>query len=524
MSEHVLATPVNASSVLAVQVDGNTTLSKNTTVALVIAAATVLLPADALPGKKLSVVADGGAATIDGNGSLIVSGTQPGAATFAVADGSAIELTRSVSLDWYVSNGGSAFSGLSDLAPLNVNRTAAAAGVSVLASRYDHKHDVDVAAPSTVAQANAEGAATSLSRSDHVHNHGAQPLGGGTNHAVATPNPGGFAGFMSAADKARLDAIPPSPDRAVLFSNGGAGGSIGGSTGTKIAVGGIDLEVGAANGPIATAGEIRAASGGVSGVGFEMYTRNGQDTANILTIGTYSSSSVTVPNVTTDGGYGTIPLSPHLRQFFAQESIDLKFTVLTAEGSTATWSLIRNSNGDNRRVMVSYRHVSWILQSNATSSGNIDNFLCGADGAIGLGYCVTEPTTNPGVAAGVPIYAKASKGDVYYRRTSGAIRHMFGGGDNINFVFPADADYTLTATEALSDGLVVAAGVLTAARTLRWPYPVNAGSGRIFVQNLNAQTVNVGFATGAAVAIAGGAAHWAIIFGNGANAQSIASG
>lgn len=124
---------------------------------------------------------------------------------------------------------------LATSAPLNVSRTAAVVGVSPKAARDDHKHDIDTAAPGTIqaddsasegvattlarsdhkhsivtdppvdiAQANSEGTAASFARSDHVHAHGVQPLGTGTNHAVATMN---FAGFMSAADKSILDNI-----------------------------------------------------------------------------------------------------------------------------------------------------------------------------------------------------------------------------------------------------------------------------------------------------------------------------
>lgn len=92
-------------------------------------------------------------------------------------------------------------------APVNVTKAAAAAGVATTVARSDHKHDISTAVPVTVGTANAEGAATTLARSDHVHDHGAQPLGAGTNHALVTANPGGIAGFMSPADKTKLDGI-----------------------------------------------------------------------------------------------------------------------------------------------------------------------------------------------------------------------------------------------------------------------------------------------------------------------------
>jgi hypothetical protein len=54
--------------------------------------------------------------------------------------------------------------------------------------------------PVAVGAANAAGAASTISRSDHVHAHGDQA--GGTLHAAATT---GTAGFLSAADKLKLD-------------------------------------------------------------------------------------------------------------------------------------------------------------------------------------------------------------------------------------------------------------------------------------------------------------------------------
>ena len=59
-------------------------------------------------------------------------------------------------------------------------------------------------APVTIDTTNQPGIANSFSRSDHQHAHGNQP--GGTLHALATTT---TAGFMSAADKANLDAINP---------------------------------------------------------------------------------------------------------------------------------------------------------------------------------------------------------------------------------------------------------------------------------------------------------------------------
>ena len=59
-------------------------------------------------------------------------------------------------------------------------------------------------APPSVAPASAVGSGTSAARADHTHAHGNQ--GGGTLHAVATP---AAAGFLSAADKVKLDGLGP---------------------------------------------------------------------------------------------------------------------------------------------------------------------------------------------------------------------------------------------------------------------------------------------------------------------------
>lgn len=89
-------------------------------------------------------------------------------------------------------------------APANVDKSAAAAGAATTVARADHKHDVSTGNVNDVAQANAEGTGSALARADHVHSHGNQPLGDGLDHAGATVT---FNGFMSAADKLKLDSL-----------------------------------------------------------------------------------------------------------------------------------------------------------------------------------------------------------------------------------------------------------------------------------------------------------------------------
>jgi len=94
---------------------------------------------------------------------------------------------------------------LSDTPPVDVTKSPAAAGIATEASRQDHKHDVATAtAVELTDTTNAEGAATSLARSDHKHAHGDR--GGGSLHALATTL---VAGFMSPADKTKLDGLTP---------------------------------------------------------------------------------------------------------------------------------------------------------------------------------------------------------------------------------------------------------------------------------------------------------------------------
>lgn len=71
-----------------------------------------------------------------------------------------------------------------------------------ITGKLDRVYTPDFGSPVTVGTANAPGSATTGARSDHVHAHGNQP--GGALHAVATT---GTAGFMSAADKLKLDGI-----------------------------------------------------------------------------------------------------------------------------------------------------------------------------------------------------------------------------------------------------------------------------------------------------------------------------
>lgn len=75
-------------------------------------------------------------------------------------------------------------------------------GVSTALSRADHVHNVPTAVPVSIGTSNVTGVANSFSRSDHVHDHGTQSNGDLHEAATIAKN-----GFMSSADKARLDGM-----------------------------------------------------------------------------------------------------------------------------------------------------------------------------------------------------------------------------------------------------------------------------------------------------------------------------
>lgn len=88
-------------------------------------------------------------------------------------------------------------------APVAVLAGAApSAGSDPSVARSDHQHGITVGNPVSVGAANLPGTASSVAASDHQHNHGAQT--DPAQHAVATP---GANGFMSAADKTKLDGL-----------------------------------------------------------------------------------------------------------------------------------------------------------------------------------------------------------------------------------------------------------------------------------------------------------------------------
>lgn len=74
-------------------------------------------------------------------------------------------------------------------------------GTATSLARSDHSHALDVGTPVQIGTSNNAGASNAGVRADHVHAHGNQTVG--TLHAAVTTT---VNGFMSAADKVKLDA------------------------------------------------------------------------------------------------------------------------------------------------------------------------------------------------------------------------------------------------------------------------------------------------------------------------------
>jgi hypothetical protein len=113
------------------------------------------------------------------------------------------------------------YGGVADMA--EVSAAAASGGVLSGAARIDHSHRVTLGGVVEISDSTSNaGASDDLPRSDHIHAHGNR--GGGTLHAAATTS---VAGFMSSADKTKLDTLGLDPStytgtyRTVGFDVGG---------------------------------------------------------------------------------------------------------------------------------------------------------------------------------------------------------------------------------------------------------------------------------------------------------------
>lgn len=86
-------------------------------------------------------------------------------------------------------------------------------GVAASFARADHLHGITRGTPVTIGTANAAGVSSDFAGADHVHAHG--NLAGGSLHDLVVP--AGAAGFMSGADKTKLDGLPSVVPSAILL-------------------------------------------------------------------------------------------------------------------------------------------------------------------------------------------------------------------------------------------------------------------------------------------------------------------
>ena len=168
------------------------------------------LPATSFPQ---SFVAFAGIIVQQGNASIVsatderpfISKAGAGASAAPTDHNSLANLTVNDPHTQYLPVDGSrAMAAALDMGTNNITNVGTVDGVDVSAHAARHlpggADALPTAVPAAVGTANAEGVAASFSRSDHVHAHGNQTSG--TLHAAAS---GATAGFMSAADKTKLD-------------------------------------------------------------------------------------------------------------------------------------------------------------------------------------------------------------------------------------------------------------------------------------------------------------------------------
>lgn len=116
-------------------------------------------------------------------------------------------------------DGTRAMSGNLDMGASSITNVGTVDGVDVSAHASRHLPNgadpLTTGTPSSIGTANNTGIANAFARQDHVHDHGNQT--NGSHHAAATTS---VNGFMSAADKTKIDGITSLTTGSVPFSNG----------------------------------------------------------------------------------------------------------------------------------------------------------------------------------------------------------------------------------------------------------------------------------------------------------------
>lgn len=211
------------------------------------------------------------------------------------------------------------------------------------------------------------------------------------------------------------------PDRSLQYRI--PGGTFGGSTDVLISNDAAEnLTIGNALGtPVATAGTIRGASGGVDhATGLEFYVRNGANDGNILALGVYNATGQ--GDVVTFGGYGNAALAPRLLTFFANNTFRMSLTTTTPQGSKTGVSLFDvNIAGpvvgwDHRRICAVERHSNLVVYGTRNSLATPDDALAGGEGVFHLGRSEFVTTLSPASGA---TFSVPSSDRVHYVKANG---------------------------------------------------------------------------------------------------------
>jgi len=159
--------------------------------------------------------------------------------------------------------------------------------------------------PVTIGTSNTQGAADTVSRSDHTHDHGAQP--GGAQHAAATASNNGF---MASADKQKLDGIASGVGTTVTVERDTTTTT---TSASSVVVDGMSLSLPVGNWLVQFSGDLQHSafnasiwtsiySGGLQVSASQRLFRRGSSQGN--TAGTfYCTALVKVSGTTTVGGY-----------------------------------------------------------------------------------------------------------------------------------------------------------------------------------------------------------------------------
>lgn len=153
------------------------------------------------------------------------SGTTSWTGTSSIDHNSLANLTTGDPHTQYLLKAGGTMAGTLNMGTQAITNAGLINGVTIQTHASRHLPDsgtdpITVGTPVTItALTNANGTANSLCRSDHQHAHGAQT--DGTLHAVVIA--GGANGFMSGADKTKLDNATPNNSVSTLMSRDGSG-------------------------------------------------------------------------------------------------------------------------------------------------------------------------------------------------------------------------------------------------------------------------------------------------------------